>query len=160
MKNLFCLLALALLFASCKSGSSVTTRSRTSYTLADKIVTSASKHLGAPYRTAGKTAAGYDCSGLVYSTFGEFDIALPRTSYNQAKTGKELGQNTKKAEKGDLIFFITNNGSRINHVGIVTDTNEGEVKFIHASTSKGVIISSMSEPYYQKTFTQLNRILE
>lgn len=160
MKNFLYVLALVFLLASCKSGSSVSNKTNKSSSLADKIIVSASKHLGAPYKTAGKTAAGYDCSGLVYSTFGEFDIALPRTSYDQAKAGKTIGQNTNKAEKGDLIFFKTNKSSRINHVGIVTDTNEGDIKFIHASTSKGVIISSMKEAYYQKTFTQVNRILE
>lgn len=118
------------------------------------------QHIGAPYKMAGKTPSGYDCSGLVYSTFGEFDIKLPRTSIDQSKTGKILGRNTNKAEKGDLIFFKTNNSSRINHVGIVTETNDDEVKFIHSSTSRGVIISSTKETYYERSFSQLNRILE
>ena len=108
---------------------------------------------------AGTTKAGFDCSGLTYTTFGEFEIKLPRISYDQAKTGINLGKNTSKAQKGDLIFFKTNNSSRINHVGIITEVNDDEIKFIHASTSRGVMISSTKEAYYQKSFTQINRIL-
>ncbi|MCW2120804.1 C40 family peptidase [Flavobacterium sp. 7A] len=159
MKKILYLLAFTVVLASCKSGSAASSRI-SSNSLADKIVNSASKHIGAPYKTAGKTPSGYDCSGLVYSTFGEFDIQLPRTSYSQSKTGKSLGQNSNKAAKGDLIFFKTNNSSRVNHVGIVTDATNDEIKFIHASTSRGVIISSTKESYYEKSFTQVNRILE
>ncbi len=112
------------------------------------------------YKTAGTTKSGYDCSGLVYSTFGLYDIKLPRASYEQAKIGIELGQNLKKARKGDLIFFRTNKRASINHVGIITTVEDDDIKFIHSSTSKGVIISSMKEPYYQKAFVQLNRVLK
>ncbi|WP_418264060.1 C40 family peptidase [Flavobacterium faecale] len=159
MKQIVSLFIITLLFASCKSSSSLANKTIRN-SLADKIVTNAKQHLGAPYKMAGKTPSGYDCSGLVYSTFGAFDIPLPRTSYDQAKAGISLGQNTSKAEKGDLIFFKTNNSSRINHVGIVTEVENDEVKFIHSSTSRGVIISSTKESYYEKSFTQINRILE
>ncbi|WP_366185164.1 C40 family peptidase [Flavobacterium ovatum] len=159
MKYFLPLLAFIVLFTSCKSTSTISNKTSTN-TIADKIVNSAVQHIGTPYKMAGKTPSGYDCSGLVYSTFGEFEIKLPRTSYDQATAGKSLGQNTKKAEKGDLIFFKTNNSSRINHVGIVTEVSEEEVKFIHSSTSRGVIISSTKESYYEKSFSQLNRILE
>lgn len=118
------------------------------------------QHLGAPYKMAGKTPAGYDCSGLVFSTFGEFGIPLPRTSIDQSKTGTSFGQKINNATKGDLIFFKTNNSSRINHVGIITAIFDNEIKFIHASTSRGVIISSTKEAYYEKSFVQLNRILK
>jgi hypothetical protein len=62
--------------------------------------------------------------------------------------------------KGDLIFFRTNGKSVINHVGMVTEVTDDEIKFIHSSTQKGVIISSTKEPYYGKNFAQANRILE
>ena len=159
MKHIVYLLLLTVLFTSCKSSSSIATKPQ-SHSLTDKIVNSALEHLGAPYRMAGTTPAGYDCSGLVYSTFGSFDIKLPRTSFDQSTAGISLGQNTDKAAKGDLIFFKTNNSSRINHVGIVTESKGDEIKFIHSSTSRGVIISSTKESYYEKSFSQLNRILE
>lgn len=159
MKYIIYLLMFPFLFTSCKTNTSITSKTN-SNSLADKIVTSAIKHIGVPYKMAGKSPSGYDCSGLVYSTFGEFNIPVPRTSFDQATVGKSLGKNINKATKGDLIFFKTNNSSRINHVGIITENKEDEIKFIHSSTSRGVIISSTKESYYEKSFTQINRILE
>lgn len=172
MKQLLYISLLIVLFTSCKSSSKIITSkernsksvtnlsSKKTSKLIDEIVDSASKNIGIQYKTAGTTKSGYDCSGLVYATFGLFDIQLPRTSIDQSKTGTDLGKNTEEAKKGDLIFFKTNNRSQINHVGIVVETNDQEILFIHTSTSKGVIISSTKEPYYQKRFAQLTRILE
>ncbi len=126
----------------------------------NKIIDAAKENIGIGYKSAGTTKSGFDCSGLVYATFKQYNIPLPRTSIEQSKIGTEIGKNTSKAQKGDLIFFKTNNNSQINHVGIVTEVADDEIKFIHTSTSKGVMISSTKEPYYQKTFVQLNRILE
>lgn len=164
---------LTVLFTSCKPSSMILTSkerisvksntnlsSRKTNKLIDEIVDSASKNIGIKYKTAGTTTSGYDCSGLVCSTFGLFDIKLPRTSIDQSKTGIDLGKNIDKAKKGDLIFFKTSNRSQINHVGIVIEVNDEEIIFIHSSTSKGVILSSTKQPYYKKTFAQLNRILE
>lgn len=162
MKQLFYLFVIAILFASCKSSSTVTNRTvkkDNANHLADEIIHSASENIGIPYKMAGTTKSGYDCSGLVFSTFSLYDIKLPRTSLEQSKVGIDLGNNLKKAKKGDLIFFKTNNRSQINHVGIVVETNDDEIQFIHTSTSKGVMISSTKEPYYQQAFAQLNRIL-
>ena len=75
-----------------------------------------------------------------------------------AKIGRKLDQND--IQKGDLIFFKTNGKHVINHVGMVTEVTDDEIKFIHSSTQKGVIISSTKETYYGKTFEQANRILE
>lgn len=165
MKSALYFIAFAILFTSCKSSSALTKKTerketRENQKLADTIIDSASENLGVRYKTAGTTKNGYDCSGLVFSTFSKYDIMLPRTSFDQSKKGTLIGKNLKEARKGDLIFFKTSSRSPINHVGIVTEVNNDEVKFIHTSTSKGVIISSMKEPYYQKTFVQLNRILD
>lgn len=158
MRQLFYLIAIAVLFASCKSSSIATKRTDNNY-LVEEIINTASENIGIRYKTAGTTKAGYDCSGLVFSIFQHYDINLPRTSLEQSRTGLDLGKNLKKAKKGDLIFFKTNNRSKINHVGIVIAVNNDDIQFIHTSTSKGVIVSSMKEPYYQRTFAQLNRIL-
>jgi len=156
LKPLLFLILIALIFTSCKSTSVSTSRSNK---LAEQIIESASKNLGAPYKYAGTTKSGFDCSGLVFTTFSQYDIKLPRSSADQAKVGIDLGKNISKAQKGDLIFFRTNNRSKINHVGIVTKTKDDEVEFIHSSTSKGVIISSTKESYYERTLAQINRIL-
>jgi len=156
LKPLLFLILIALIFTSCKSTSVSTSRSNK---LAEQIIESASKNLGAPYKYAGTTKSGFDCSGLVFTTFSQYDIKLPRSSADQAKVGIDLGKNISKAQKGDLIFFRTNNRSKINHVGIVTKTKDDEIEFIHSSTSKGVIISSTKESYYERTLAQINRIL-
>ena len=122
-----------------------------------QLINSASENLGANYRSGGTTPEGFDCSGLMYSTFKKFDITLPRSSIDMAKIGRKLED--YEIQKGDLIFFRTNGKSVINHVGMVTEVTEDEIKFIHSSTQKGVIISSTKEPYYGKNFAQANRIL-
>ncbi|MEY4038582.1 MAG: hypothetical protein RIR67_892, partial [Bacteroidota bacterium] len=66
----------------------------------------------------------------------------------------------KEAKKGDLIFFKTRGGNQINHVGMVVEVCDGEIRFIHSSTQSGVIISSTKEKYYEKNFTQINRVLQ
>lgn len=129
----------------------------TSY-LTTQLINAASDNLGVGYRGGGTTKEGFDCSGLMYSTFKKFDIILPRSSHEMADVGRKLERNEIK--KGDLIFFKTNGRSRINHVGMVVEINDDEIKFIHSSTQSGVIISSTKEPYYKKTFAQVNRILE
>jgi len=122
-----------------------------------QLINAASENLGADYRSGGTTPEGFDCSGLMFSTFRKFDITLPRSSNDMAKIGRKL--ENSEIQKGDLIFFRTNGKSVINHVGMVTEVSDDEIKFIHSSTQKGVIISSTKEAYYGRTFAQANRIL-
>lgn len=124
----------------------------------ENIVDTAKEYLGVKYKSSGTTKSGMDCSGLVYTSFLAYDIELSRVSSDMAKEGREIS--TSKAEEGDLIFFKTNNSKTINHVGIITENHKGEIKFIHSSTSKGVIISSLNEPYYAKAFEKIKRIIE
>ena len=123
-----------------------------------QLINVASDKLGAGYRSGGTTPAGFDCSGLMYSTFKKFDITLPRSSHQMAEIGSEI--NPEDAKKGDLIFFINRGQHRINHVGMIVEVNGDEIKFIHSSTQGGVIISSLKESYYERTFKQINRIIE
>ena len=123
-----------------------------------QLINSVSENLGAGYHTGGTNPnSGFDCSGLMYSTFKKFDITLPRSSNDMSKVGTKL--NNSDIKKGDLIFFRTNGKSVINHVGMVTEVSSDEIKFIHSSTQKGVIVSSTKEPYYGKNFAQANRII-
>jgi cell wall-associated NlpC family hydrolase len=124
----------------------------------DQLIERASENIGTRYRMGGTTKSGFDCSGLMCTTFEAFDIKLPRTSIAQSGYGTKI--NTEEAKKGDLIFFKTNGRRQINHVGMVVEVCEGEIKFIHASVSNGVIISSTKEKYYEKNFTQINRVLQ
>ncbi|SRR5690606_6843191 len=129
----------------------------TSYALADDIIATATENLGVKYKYGGTNKSGFDCSGLVYSSFSKFNISLPRSSHEMAEFGTKIKDS--EIQKGDLVFFITNGGKRINHVGIVTEVNDGEIKFIHASTKAGVIISSTKEPYYRKNYVKAARVL-
>lgn len=160
MKKIISLLVLLVLVASCKSTSSATksSTSKKSDKLTKQIIDSAQDNLGSPYKSGGTTKSGFDCSGLVYSTFKNYSISLPRKSIDMSKYGKVI--DVKNSEKGDLIFFKTGGSKQINHVGLIVDLDGNYIKFIHSSTSKGVIISSTKEDYYKKSFTQVNRVLE
>ena len=123
----------------------------------EQILNVAAENLGSPYRGGGTTPAGFDCSGFVNYTMTQFDIELPRSSAEMSRIGKRILKSEAKA--GDLIFFNTSGGG-VSHVGIVTENNDGILKFIHSSTSSGVIYSSTAEGYYARTFVGVNRILE
>ena len=124
----------------------------------DQLIETASANIGTRYQSGGTSKSGFDCSGLMCTTFGAFDIKLPRTSLEQSRLGVVV--NAEDAQKGDLIFFKTNGRSRINHVGMVVEVCDGDIKFIHASVGGGVVISSVKEKYYEKKLTQINRVLQ
>jgi cell wall-associated NlpC family hydrolase len=126
--------------------------------LVDHLIENATDNIGVKYKAGGTTKSGFDCSGLVFTSFEAEDIKLPRSSFEQAKIGKIIKFND--AKKGDLIFFKTNKSKQINHVGLIVEIRPDEIKFVHSSTSKGVIISSTKEPYYKNSFEQINRIIE
>ncbi|WP_395051763.1 LysM peptidoglycan-binding domain-containing protein [Flavobacterium sp.] len=126
-------------------------------TFVDQLILTASQNIGTRYRTGGTTKDGFDCSGLMCSTFGTFDIKLPRSSIEMSSYGSKI--NTENAQKGDLIFFKTNGRRQINHVGMVVEVCDGEIKFIHSSNHGGVIISSTKESYYERNLVQVNRVL-
>ena len=123
----------------------------------DQLIEKAAENIGTRYQSGGTSKSGFDCSGLMCTTFGAFDIDLPRTSIEQSRYGVKI--NNEDAQKGDLIFFKTNGRRQINHVGMVVEVNDGDIKFIHASVGGGVIISSIKEKYYSKKLTQINRVL-
>ena len=126
---------------------------------AEFLIAKASQHIGTRYRGGGTTSAGFDCSGLMFSTFKHIDMTLPRSSSSMA-VGAGYKIERSQAQKGDLIFFTTNGRGSINHVGMITEIIGDEIKFIHSSVQAGVIISSTEEPYYKKRFIQINRVLE
>ena len=124
---------------------------------ADQLIAIASENIGTRYRGGGKTQGGFDCSGLMSYTFEQLDITLPRSSSSQSEIGKKIKR--RNAQKGDLIFFTTNGRGTINHVGMITEVYDDDIKFIHSSVSSGVIISSTNEAYYSKRFKKVVRVL-
>lgn len=125
--------------------------------VAVQMINNAMQFLGVRYRGGGTSPDGMDCSGMVTAVYNLFDMSIPRTSRDMATVGEKIDSSSVK--KGDLIFFKTNGKRVINHVGMVVDIIGDEIKFIHASTSRGVIISSTKESYYSRTFAQINRVL-
>ncbi|MGB5402876.1 C40 family peptidase [Robiginitalea sp.] len=126
-------------------------------TPADAVVETALTFTGVRYRYGGTTRKGMDCSGLLYTSFLENDIALPRTSEMLSEEGKKI--KVDKVQKGDLLFFKTRRGrTKINHVGLVVDVQDEEVKFIHSTTSRGVIVSSLREGYWNHAFVKATRL--
>lgn len=123
----------------------------------DQLIATAAENIGTRYRSGGTTKDGFDCSGLMCYTFANSDIKLPRSSIEMAAYGSKI--DTENAQKGDLIFFNTNRRGRINHVGMIVEVLEDEIKFIHSATHGGVIISSTKESYYEKNLVQVNRVL-
>ncbi|MGS5119377.1 bifunctional murein DD-endopeptidase/murein LD-carboxypeptidase, partial [Escherichia coli] len=107
---------------------------------------------GVRYRLGGSTKKGIDCSGFVQRTFREqFGLELPRSTYEQQEMGKSVSRSNLRT--GDLVLFRA--GSTGRHVGIYIGNNQ----FVHASTSSGVIISSMNEPYWKKRYNEARRVL-
>lgn len=130
-----------------------TTKSKTTAPATSAWRTEANKWMGTPYRVGGQTRSGMDCSGfagVVYRNVA--NVNLPRTTTAQYKASRAISSN--QVRPGDLLFFNTS-GKGVSHVGI----SLGGDKFVHASTRRGVIISSFRETYYAKTFLGVRRIL-
>lgn len=107
---------------------------------------------GVRYRLGGSTRKGIDCSAFVQRTFREqFGLELPRSTSGQQDTGKSVSR--AKLRTGDLVLFHA--GSTGRHIGIYIGNNQ----FVHASTSSGVMISNLDEPYWKKRYNEARRVL-
>ncbi|MEQ1677465.1 MAG: NlpC/P60 family protein [Chitinophagaceae bacterium] len=109
---------------------------------------------GVRYRTGGNTKSGVDCSGFTVAVYAAvYGFALPRVSREQYRISRKIS--TTELQEGDLVFFNTN-GRGVSHVGVYLGNN----KFIHASVSRGVMVSGLFEPYYIKRYIGAGRIEE
>lgn len=184
MKKLLLIIILLLVFSSCKSSKRINTKKDNSSKIITKksnetdkknthiisedketikpksesIIDYAKQFEGVRYKWGGTSKSGMDCSGLVFESFREYDIILPRISRDMAKKGNKI--KLKKVLKGDLLFFKTGNRrNSINHVGLIVDIRDNDIKFIHSTTSNGVIISGLNETYWLKAFHEARRVL-
>jgi cell wall-associated NlpC family hydrolase len=156
MKRIFLLVLFLILLSSC--GSSKSTQRTKPSSKSESIVNYAKGFNGTRYKFGGTTTKGMDCSGLVYVSFKKEDILLPRISRDMAKKGKRIPLN--RTRKGDLVFFKTNkNRNVINHVGLVVEIEKGDIYFIHSTTRRGVIISSLKEKYWKEAFVEVRSII-
>lgn len=109
-----------------------------------QVVEVAKKYIGVPYVWAGSTPEGFDCSGFTGYVMKEVGKNLPRISADQYNDSRKVKR--KNVKPGDLVFF--SNGSGVSHVGIIISSENDQLKMIHASTSKGVIISDIDNSTY------------
>ena len=125
------------------------------------ILDYAFKFRGVPYRRGASSPRGFDCSGFTSYVFKHFGISLDRSSHGQIYDGRRV--NRSELQPGDLVFFNGRAvGSRIGHVGIVTEvdkTGNGSFKFIHAA-SRGITESHSSEAYYARRYMGACRVVE
>jgi len=133
-----------------------TVSEKSSASTTNKIIRKALSFKGTKYKYGGTSKSGIDCSGLMYTSFKSGNVVLPRRSIDQSKKGVKVSQS--KAQKGDLVFFKTGGKGRINHVGLVVSVIGRDVKFVHSSSSRGVMISSLKEGYWSNAFSQVRRV--
>ena len=117
-----------------------------------EIVSRAAKYKGVPYVFGGTTTKGFDCSGYVQHVFKDCKATLPRLADEQALQGIFVTQ--KQLRPGDLVF-VTTYAPGASHVGIYA----GDGKFWSASSSRGVILSSLKEDYWKQRYFGARRVL-
>lgn len=151
----------SLLLSSCSSSKSVSeneykpVQKEQKLSKSDKaLIKEAKSWIGTKYKYGGHSRSGTDCSGFVMQVYkAVYDFKLPRTSRDQHDFCNKI--NKKDLKVGDLVFFATGkSSSKVSHVGLYIGNGE----FIHASSSKGVIITDLNKNYYVRTFVSAGRV--
>ncbi|MFJ7930970.1 LysM peptidoglycan-binding domain-containing protein [Peribacillus sp. NPDC096448] len=124
-------------------------------TKADQVLAAGAKYMGAKYVYGASTSRTdvFDCSSFTLRAFQSAGVSLPRNSVAQSQVGTTVS--SKSLQKGDLVFFDTNNDGVINHVGIYA----GNGQMLNASTSKGVSYANINSSYWGPSFVKAVRVL-
>ncbi|MFT6055549.1 MAG: cell wall-associated NlpC family hydrolase [Roseivirga sp.] len=147
------LFLLTIILSSCAGGG------KSKVSKSDIVIQSARSYIGTPYKYGGTTRVGMDCSALLYNSFQSVRIQLPRTSADQSRLGAKI--KIKDLRPGDMVFFATGKRkNEITHAGIVSAVRgKADIRFIHASSSLGVIESNLFSTYYIQRFKRGRRVL-
>jgi len=108
--------------------------------------------LGTPYRLGGSSTRGIDCSAFTQNVMGDLGATVPRTVREQATVGSPVP--AAGIAPGDLVFFRLSS-ARVDHVGVALDAN----RFVHASTSRGVVVDHLMDRYFSRRFAGARRVL-
>ena len=153
MKRSYLFLTLLIFLSSCISQKKISKTNRI-----NSVIGNARTYIGTPYKWGGNDKRGIDCSGLLVRSFESVGMKLPRTTSQQIDLGKKVS--LKKSKEGDLVFFAFGKSKRkVTHVGLVSNRkNNSDIKFIHASSSKGVIETQLIRDYYLNRIRKIKRV--
>lgn len=153
MNKYFLFSLILIFFSSCISQKKLSYQKKVS-----KVIGEARTFIGTPYEWGGNDKRGIDCSGLLVRSFESIGLKIPRTTSQQIDIGKKVS--LKKSKEGDLVFFAFGKSRRkVTHVGILSKVNNHKnIKFIHASSSRGVIETQLIKDYYTRRIRQVKRI--
>ena len=126
----------------------------------EQVISTGRSYIGTPYKWGGNSKNGIDCSGLIKNAYQTIDVKLPRTAKAQSKVGKKRGWNGIR--KGDIVYFKFKEKGKGKwyHSGMITHVSEQKTLFIHASSSKGVIESSLLVDYYKRNVKNFRRVIK
>lgn len=124
----------------------------------DIVISTAKTFVGTPYLYGGMSRKGIDCSGLVVESFKAAGQNVPRTSEAQSEFGKKI--KIDKVRPGDLVFFeFKEKGEKWWHSGLIVSVEKGSIKFVHASSSRGVVESDLMSDYYRNNIRAFRRFI-
>lgn len=124
----------------------------------EKVISTAHTYLGVPYKYGGMSKSGIDCSALIYHCYRSIDVKLPRTAKEQSKIGSSKSWGSLRP--GDIVYFkFKKKGEKWYHSGMITYVGKDDIKFIHASSSRGVVMSSLKSDYYRKSVKKFRRVI-
>jgi len=116
------------------------------------LIREVSNWMGMPFRLGGSTRSGTDCSGFIWAVYREvYNVSLPRTTEEMAYETRRIRR--RNLREGDLVFFRMQR-RKLSHAGIYL----GNGYFAHATTSRGVMVNSLDEPYYRRRFARGGRV--
>ena len=152
MKNFIFSLTMIFLLSQCSSLKPIETENPkinvndNTINLRKALVDYARKQVGVKYKYGGTSPNGFDCSGFTQFVFKIHNIDLPHNSGAQSQVGEKV--KSENIQPGDLVFF--KKGRKVNHVGLVTKIENGNVYMIHSSSSRGIIEESITSSTYWK----------